>query len=140
MNTHTNYLRWFAALTEHLTAFDLPAGIASVQITEYPAGRQGHLTVQLDPATLPVLAAGLLAWADTITHIRASAWRPPSGDRVHLNLHGQIADGVSACMFGAVAYVESIFGPGLEPCGEQSVSLGMLRHWASLAAPGAVAA
>jgi hypothetical protein len=34
--------------------------------------------------TLPELAADLLTWADTLTTVTATAWRPPHGELVHL--------------------------------------------------------
>lgn len=83
--------------------------------------------------TLPGIAADLLAWADTLTTVTIAAWRPPSGNRVHLSITSTLAspvDHVELEVFGGANYCPTLFAD-LEPDERQAATLANLRTWAS---------
>ncbi|MPZ83422.1 MAG: hypothetical protein GEV28_24735 [Actinophytocola sp.] len=137
MNSPDVFVRILGSVREHLATRPVAAGIASVAVAVNSIEGE-HATVHLHSLELPELAGALLGWADTLTEITASAWRPPPGDRVHLSVSGQLDDGLAVTVYGGVAYVETMFGADLAPGGRHSVALGVLRGWATNG--GAVAA
>ena len=96
------------ALGTHLSAFELP-DIASVHLSNYLSGPP--ITVQLPCGAPPPIAAALLAWADTLTHLSAHAWRVPRGDSVHLSVTGQLPGGVPVQVYGALPSPPSAWVP-----------------------------
>jgi hypothetical protein len=130
MTTPDVYMRLLSSVQRHLAVCPLATEIASIQVRTDPFdGEQG--VVHLDRRQLADLAADLLDWADTLTEITATAWRPPHGETVHLTVTGRIADGTRLEVYGGTSYAEDVFGADLQPGGRQSVALSVLRAWAS---------
>jgi len=122
-----------AALGAHLGDFELPA-IASVHLATGMAGPQA--SVQLAHHGQPsAIAAGLLAWADTLTDISAEAWRVPRGDSVHLSITGRLPCGTEVLIYDAVPVTDLHLGADLAPGARTTLPLATLRH---LAIPGLV--
>jgi hypothetical protein len=130
MFTHDDHLSALVALADHLTAFDLPAALASTSVHQEITGHS--VTVQLCCRVHPDLAAALLAWADTLTGVTAEAWRPPSGDSVHLSITGRLTDGSPVTVYGGLSRTVQVFGPYLEPGDRRALPLTVLREWADL--------
>lgn len=130
MSTHADHLAVLDALVDHLTAFDLPHRIAATSVHRQITGHRA--TVQLSAQLLPDLAAGLLAWADTLTGVTAEAWRTPAGDSIHLSITGRLVDGTPVKVFGGLTHTAHLFGPYLEPGQRQTIPVGLLREWADL--------
>jgi hypothetical protein len=129
MNDSATMVRLLDSIREHLATQQLPAEIATVTVgTDLINGE--HVTVHLRRVELLELAAALLAWADTLTHITVTAWRPRHGETVHLTLTGQLPDTTSAEVYGGVDYSDDLFGD-LQPDGRQGVALSILRAWAA---------
>ena len=136
MTTPKTYVQLLDSVRDHLASSSVPARIAAVEVLS--TSLDGDFAcVQLCGMDLPALAFALLAWADTLTEVTATAWRPPSGDRVHLSVSGRLADGLPIKVYSGVPYLETVFGADLQPDGRQRVALGVLRAWAM---GGAVAA
>src|SRR5262249_36508267 len=108
----TTTLDLLTALGTHLASFELPA-IASVHVTTYTPGAQ--VVVQLPCQGPTAIAAGLLAWADTLTEITAQAWRVPEGDSVHLTVTGHLPEGTQVQVYGALPVTDLRLSAGLEP-------------------------
>jgi hypothetical protein len=130
MSTHADHLSLLDNLVDHLTAFDLPAELASTSVHREIVGHSA--TIQLACRCLPDLASALLAWADTLTGVTAEARRPPSGQSVHLSTTGRLADGSSVTVYGGLSHTVQLFGPYLEPGDRQALPLTVLREWADL--------
>jgi FtsP/CotA-like multicopper oxidase with cupredoxin domain len=128
----TSTIDLLAVLGAHLAAFELPA-IASVHLAGYTSGPEA--TVQLCGRAPAAIAAGLLAWADTLTEITAQAWRVPRGDTVHLSVTGRLPSGTQVLVYGGLRVTDLRLGAGLEPGATTTVTLATLRH---LATPGQV--
>jgi hypothetical protein len=126
----TSTIDLLAALGAHLTEFELPA-IASVHLSGSISGPP--VTVQLSCGAPAAIAAGLLAWADTLTEITAEAWWVPRGDSVHLSVTGRLPGGTQVQVYGALRVTDLALGAGLEPGTTTAVPLATLRH---LATPG----
>ncbi|MFL6126617.1 hypothetical protein [Actinophytocola sp.] len=129
MNDSTTTIRLLGAIQYHLSTFRLPARIATVTVGRDALNGE-QVIVHLRPVQLAELAAALLDWADTLTGITVTAWRPQHGRTVHLNLTGQLPDATSATVFGGIDYTEALFGD-LQPEGRQGVALSILRAWAA---------
>ncbi|MFB9305990.1 hypothetical protein [Kibdelosporangium philippinense] len=115
-------------MAEHLDGFDLAD---PVMITAAPCTAGPMATVQLSGESLCGLAAEILAWADTLDNVTASAWRPsiPDADQqVFLELRGRLTDDTPVKVFGGV-----FDGPGmpLTPGDRVGLSWGLLREWAT---------
>lgn len=121
-------VRLLGSIREHLTTFRLSAGIAHVRVASgvFDGDRA---TVQLEANQLGSLAAALVSWAETLTAVTVTAWRPPHGASVHLTVTGLMVDAVPVSVYGAVAYADALFGD-LQPGGQQGVALRVLRGWA----------
>ena len=129
MTGSATMIRLLGAIQHHLSTFQLSAEIATVTVgSDLVDGEQ--VTVHLRPAGLVGLAAALLEWADTLTGITVTTWRPPHGRTVHLNLTGQLPDATSVMVLGGVDYTDALFGD-LQPEGRQGVALSILRAWAA---------
>jgi hypothetical protein len=126
----TTIVDLLAALNDHLSAFELPE-IASVHVSNYISGPP--IIVQLPCGTPPLIAAALLAWADTLTHITPHVWRVPQGDSLHLSLTGHLPSGVSVQVYGALPVTTLSLGADLDPGATTTLTLATLRH---LATPG----
>ena len=124
----SNIVDLLAAISEHLTDFELPA-VASIHITAAMSAPQ--VSVQLthcDPATV---AQGLLAWADTLTQVTAQAWQVPHGDSVHLSITGSMASGASVLVYGGLPTNRGGLGTDLPPGATTTVPLAALRYAAT---------
>lgn len=129
MTTSTTMLRLLGSIREHLTTHNLTTPYASVTVACNLIDGD-HITVHLRPSLLPELAAGLLAWVDTLTKITVTAWRPPHGETVHLTVTGERHDTTRVVVYGGVDFTEDVFGD-LQPSGRQNVALSVLRSWAT---------
>ncbi|MGB7798590.1 MAG: hypothetical protein WBL53_20385 [Pseudonocardiaceae bacterium] len=133
--TSTSGVTFVAAaqlLAAYLTDHGLPQP-ASLTVTS--SDRRSEVTVQLDSLTVALVAVELLAWADTLTTVTVSAWRPPAGDRVHLSLASTLTDPtgtVSLDVYGGADHDPALIAD-LEPGQRVAVSLGQLRTWAACA-------
>ena len=126
MSTVTDLL---AAVGSHLAAFEVP-DLYSVNLAasvHFP-----QVSAQLVAHNLPQIAAGLLAWADTLIGTTADTWRVPQGDSVHLSVTGRLPDGAGIRIYGAVPFAEHGPGSGLTPGAAATMPLGALRHLADL--------
>ena len=121
------------ALNTHLSTFELP-DIAAVHLCAHIISGP-PVSVQLSCGTPPVIAAGLLAWADTLTHITTEAWRVPHGDSLHLSLTGHLPSGIPIQVYGALSITTLGLGADLDPGATTTVTLATLRH---LATPGQI--
>jgi hypothetical protein len=115
-------------LRTHLSDFELPP-LGSAHFTPYAGGVQ--VSMQLATHNLPEIAAGLLAWADTLTHITAEAWRVPRGDSVHMSVIGRLSEGIQVQVYGDLAFTEHGIGADLAPGARKTVSLSVLRERAT---------
>jgi hypothetical protein len=136
MNDYATMVRLLDSIREHLATHRLPAEIATVTVGSDLINGD-HVIVHLRPVDLPNLASALLGWADTLTHITVTAWRPRHGETVHLTVTGQLPDTTRVEIYGGTKYTDALFGD-LQPNGQQGVALSILRAWA--AAGSAVAA
>lgn len=125
MNTPIDLLDLLRA---HLASAELPA-LWSVNVTASSAGPS--VSMQLASREPPELAAGLLAWADTLAEVTTEAWRVPSGERVHLSVIGQLPEGITIRAYGAIAFTERGIGTGLAPDARTTVPLAALRTMAA---------
>jgi len=128
MTTPTTMLRLLGSIRDHLTVHSLTTPLASVRVASSLLDGE-HVTVHLRPSLLPDLAAGLLAWAETLTKVTVTAWRPPHGETVHLTVTGERHDTTRVDVYGGVDFAET-FGD-LQPDGRQGVALSVLRGWAT---------
>jgi hypothetical protein len=136
MTTTRTFLSLLDSFRDHLAAFDLPEPI-TVDIDRRPLTGWEHICVHLDVRGLGSVSSDLTAWADTLTDVRATAWRPPAGDSVHLAVHGCTADGTTIRVYSGVPYDSNRFD--LQPGERDAITLGTLRCW-SMATGAEVAA
>ncbi|MDQ2881950.1 MAG: hypothetical protein M3Y48_12185 [Actinomycetota bacterium] len=117
-------------LATHLTEHGLPEPVSLEVIS---TAHRSRLTVQVQFLTVRSIAAELLAWADTLTTVMVQAWRPPSGDRVHLSIASALigpAGAVELTIFGGTGHDPALVGD-MAPGGHRWVTLGELRTWAA---------
>jgi len=100
------------ALRAHLSDFALPQP-ASVTLT--PCPHTEPATAQLARHTPAHPGSALLAWADTLTHVSAEAWRVPSGESVHLSVTGRLPGGMPIRIHTGMVFTEHGLGAGLAP-------------------------
>jgi hypothetical protein len=129
MTSPSTVLRLLGSIREHLTTHRLTTPLASVRVGCTLLDGE-HVSVHLRPSLLPDLAAALLTWANTLTHVSVTAWRPPHGETVHLIVAGERLDTTRVVVYGGVDFAEDVFGD-LQPDGRQSVALSVLRSWAT---------
>ncbi|MBV9162825.1 MAG: hypothetical protein JO309_12695 [Pseudonocardiales bacterium] len=117
------------AFRSHVDQFELPE-LYSVHVIV--AAGEPSVNAHLAAHHPLQIATGLLAWADTLTHVTTEAWRVPSGDSVHLSVIGQLAEGVTIRVYGGLPLTEH--GPGADLACDTSVTvpLAVLRHLATL--------
>ncbi|MGH3842984.1 MAG: hypothetical protein ACRDR6_20140 [Pseudonocardiaceae bacterium] len=127
MNTTTDLLE---TLRAHLAAFEVPA-LFSIRLTPLTVGP--NVSAQLDGYHLTQIAAGLLAWADTLTEVTTTAWRVSNGECVHLVVTGLLSGGVTVEVYGGVPFTGRGFGAELTPGSTTTVPLAVLRAMATLA-------
>jgi hypothetical protein len=117
--TTTPYLELLDPVRELLATHDLPA-MSSIQL------RREHVSVQLSAHTEPDVIAGLLVWAQVLTHSAAEVWRLSDRTSVHLYVHGRLLGGVAVTVFGGYAYAADCVGADLGPGLRRPVALGQL--------------
>jgi hypothetical protein len=127
MTTTTDLLE---TLRAHLAAFEVPA-LFSIRLTPSTVGP--NVSAQLDGHHVPRIAAGLLAWADTLTEVTATAWRVPNGDCVHLVVTGLLSGGITVEVYGGVSFTGRGIGAELTPGSTTTVPLAALRAMATVA-------
>lgn len=126
-------------VTGHLAEHGLPEPVSvhlSVKVLDQQEAR-----VQVDSLGLADTAGVLLAWANTVTAVALRAWRPASGETVHLDVHSTLAGpggAVTLLVYGGIAFDPVVF-PALEPGQSQPVSLGQLTTWADADGAGVAA-
>jgi hypothetical protein len=120
-------IRLLGSIREHLTTHPIDVEIDSVRAD---ACDGGCIAVQLSHDDLPGLAAGLVAWAETLTNVVAAAWRFRYGDNVHLRITGQLHDAIWIEVYGAVAYTDTLLGTELQRDSRLPLTLDDLRSWA----------
>jgi hypothetical protein len=116
-------------LATHLADHALPEPVCLEVISR---AHQSCLSVQVHSITVPEVASEVLAWADTLTTVTVQAWRPPTGDRVHLSMASTLsgpAATVELAVFGAAEHEPVLVGD-LAPGEYRAVTLGELRTWA----------
>jgi hypothetical protein len=116
------------ALRAHLAAFEVPA-LFSVRLTTSTCGP--HVSAQLPGHHRPQIAAGLLAWADTLTEVTTTVWRVPAGDCLHLTVTGQLPGGVTVEVYGGMPFTGRGIGAELVPQSTTTVPLAALRAMAT---------
>src|SRR6476661_6938950 len=87
-------------LATHLADHALPEPFSLEVISR---ARHSRLTVQVRSMTVPEIASEVLGWVDTLTTVTVQAWRPPTGDRVHLSMASTLsgpAGTVELAVFG----------------------------------------
>jgi hypothetical protein len=124
----TSTIELLAALGAHLAEFALPA-IASVHLAASTSAPQ--VRVQLACREPSAIAAGLLAWADTLTEISAGVWRVPRGDSVSLSVTGLLPGGAAVLVYGGFAATDRGLGADLAPDATTTIALAVLRHAAT---------
>lgn len=127
MSDFTVMVRLLGSIRQHLNAFRLPTDIACVEVGCDSLDGE-RVTVQLRHHHLADLAAALLSWADTLTHVTVTAWRPLASESVHLILTGRLSDATRVTVYGGVDYSGVLFGD-LQGDGRQGVALSVLRGW-----------
>jgi hypothetical protein len=118
------------AIRAHLAAFEVPAGLASVLVTNSVINPE--ITVQLSAPTTPEIAAALLAWADTLAEVTAHAWQAPGGRFVHLSVTGRLPGGAVIRVYGCTPVTGSGLDTDLSPGDPTPVPLATVRAWATL--------
>jgi hypothetical protein len=116
-------------LAVHLAHHALPEPVSLEVINKTHRSR---LTAQVHSLTMPEVATELLAWADTLTTVTVQAWRPPSGDRVHLSMVSTLCGPtgtVELTVFGGTDHDPAVVGE-LAPGEHRAVTLDELRTWA----------
>ena len=79
------------------------------------------------------IAAGLLAWADTLSETSTETWRVPEGDSVHVSVTGQLPGGFTIRVFGGLRVTDCGVGTDLAPDAIATLPLATLHY---LAVPG----
>lgn len=118
------------AIRAHLAEFELPE-LWAVEVTASTSGP--GVSAQLVSDEAPVIAAALLAWADTLDEVTAEAWRVSDGRSVHLSVTGRLSGGTAVRVYGGVWFPACGLGAALSPGERTPVLLGALRSVASLA-------
>ncbi|MGH3780994.1 MAG: hypothetical protein ACRDRO_10310 [Pseudonocardiaceae bacterium] len=117
-------------LATHLTEHGLPQPVSLEVIS---TAHRSRLTAQVHFVNVPRIAAELLVWADTLTMVTVQAWRPPSGDRVHLSIASALrgpAGIMELTIFGGADHDPALLGD-LAPGEHRTVTLSDLRTWAA---------
>jgi transposase len=112
------------ALRAHLSDFELPQP-NSVHLT--PSLHTEPVTAQLPRHAPAHTGSALLAWADTLTHVTAEAWRVPSGETVHLSVTGRLPGGTPIRIYTGVVFTEHGIGAQLAPGAATTLPLATLR-------------
>jgi hypothetical protein len=125
----TNTVDLLHAVCDHLAEFALPT-ISSVHVAASIPPPQ--ITIQLPCHEPSHIARTLLAWADTLTDVTASAWRVPHGDSAHLSVTGLLPRGIAVQIYGGIWVVtEPGLGADLAPNATTTIPLAALRHAAT---------
>lgn len=115
----------------HLAEHGLPEP-ASLHLPGHPI-HGPEARVQVDGRDLASTAGVLLAWAHSFAAVEVRAWRPPTGDSIHLDVKATVtglAGSVALIVYGGVP-----LGPvgflDLEPGASRPLSLSQLVTWAT---------
>jgi hypothetical protein len=125
MTTDYEILAPMRAVIAHLERHELAAPVG-VTIATY--GRS--VTIHLQATGLADVSAALLVWARTLADVTVEAWRPPTGDSVHLNIAGRLATGLLVHLYAGVTFDAATF-PDLPTGARHDLSLTVLHVWAS---------
>ena len=126
----TTVISLLNALRAHLNDFELPP-VCSVHVITSTYSGEAQVGLQLATHDLPGIAAGLLAWADTLAETTTEAWRVPRGDRLHLTVTGRLSSGDHIEVYGGVTFTEHGIGSALAPGARTTVPLPVLRERAN---------
>jgi hypothetical protein len=133
ITTDVSFVDAAQLLATHLADHQLPPPASLAILTR--EDRYSEVTVQLCSCTLPELAADLLTWADTLTTVTPTTWRPPRGELVHLSITSTLAGPVGTValeVFGGASNHPTLFAD-LAPDERRTATLAHLRTWASSA-------
>lgn len=118
------------AVLNHMDGYELPEPYG-VQARAYTSRDSALVSIHLVERSLSTVASVLVIWADTLSEVSLSAWRPPARDTVHIHVSGRLAGGVPIEVWAGVkAPVPPV---NLEPDQKKTLRLGLLRTW--IAAP-----
>jgi hypothetical protein len=94
---------------------------------------RSEVIAQLGSTTVAGAAGKLLAWAETLTTVTVTAWRPPESDRVHLSLTSTLTSPTGAVELYVFAATKDgpVWFTDLTCGHRRSLSLTELRHWAA---------
>ncbi|MBV9444678.1 MAG: hypothetical protein JO345_02085 [Streptosporangiaceae bacterium] len=126
----TTFVQAAHLLATHLSEHALPEP-ASLEVIS--KAQRSRVTAQVYSLSVPSIAAELLTWADTVTTVTAQAWRPPTGNRVHLSMASTLsgpAGPVELTVYGGANHDPALVGE-LVPGEHRAVTLGELRTWAT---------
>jgi hypothetical protein len=129
MSDYIVMVRLLGSIREHLCKYRLPTDIACVEAGCDSLNGE-HVAVQLRHRLLADLADALLCWADTLTDVTVTAWRPMASESVHLILTGRLPDITRVTVYGGVDYADAVFGD-LQAGGRHGVALSVLRGWSA---------
>ena len=112
-------------LAAHLSEHGLPD---PVSLTVMTAAQRPEVQAQVHPQTVAGVAAELIAWAQTLSPVTVTAWRPPHGNRVHLSMTGTLG-AVGLDVYGGVDHDPALFAE-LASGQTRAISLDQLHAWA----------
>jgi hypothetical protein len=125
MNTDYEILAPMRAVIAHLERHNLAAPVG-VTIATY--GR--CVSIHLQATGLVDVSGALLVWARTLADVTVEAWRPPTGDSVHLSVAGRLPTGLLLHVDDGVPFDAATF-PDLPTDARHDLSLTVLHVWAS---------
>ncbi|HEV7976139.1 hypothetical protein [Amycolatopsis sp.] len=125
MTTTYEILAPMRAVMAHLERHDLAAPVG-INIATY--GRS--VTIHLQATGLGDVCAALLCWARSLADVTVEAWRPPTGDSVHLNVAGRLPTGLLVHVYAGVPFDAATF-PDLPTGARHDLSVTVLHVWAS---------
>ncbi|MEO7193342.1 MAG: hypothetical protein ABIZ05_00730 [Pseudonocardiaceae bacterium] len=125
---NTTVMGLLDAIRCHFDRFELPE-LYSVHVIM--GSGEPRVSAQLAAHHPSQIATGLLTWASTLTHLTIEAWREPGGQAVHLSVTGQLAEGVTIRVYGALPHTPHGPGADLAPNTSATVPLTALRHLAT---------
>lgn len=109
------------AFRVHLTEHNLPE---VVSCTVYGRG----VSVQVARSDDSDAARNLLGWAQSLSLVRVTAWRPSStAAMVHITVRGRTSSGLAVEVYAGVGFTPDSVGGDLEPGGHTDLTVDALR-------------
>jgi hypothetical protein len=131
--TGATFVQAATLLATHLANHPLPP---PTSLTVTTRAHHSEVVVQVPSTTVAVVAADLLAWADTLTTATVTVWRPPQGQRVHLSITSTLTSPTGTVdleVYGGADHDPILF-TDLAPNEHRTVCLDSLRAWVATAA------